>query len=140
MRILLVEALFQAVYKIVVSALVLKDRVEVGPWQLVVIDQVDQHIDARLDVVPSRLAVAAARVKRCKHEVAAELVQLLLLDVLPILIQVGRCQAEIDQVEAACVCVTQDDVLELQIVVHEVLLMQHFHAFELLTESQRLFK
>ena len=59
-RILLVEALFQVVYKIVVSALVLEDRVEVGPWQLVVIDQVDKHVDARLDVITSRLAVAAA--------------------------------------------------------------------------------
>lgn len=83
-RVLLLETLSEEVLELHVGVFEL--FVEVGPRQVLIIDQVDEDVEGTLNIVPARLVKPTARVKGGEVEVAAELVELLLLDVASIFI------------------------------------------------------
>ena len=97
LRVRLLQSFHQVVLEFVVQACEL--LFEVGPRQFLVVDEVDEHVECRLDVVSTRLVVATARVERCEQEVSIELVELLLGDVASIIIFESSGEAEVYQVE-----------------------------------------
>ena len=79
---------FQAESDEILKLQVLQVLREVGPGELLAVDQVDEDVEGCFDVVSSRLVKATARVQRCKHEVATEATHLTLLNMLPRIITV----------------------------------------------------
>ena len=104
---------------------------DVGPRKLLVVKQVDDDVEGRLDVVPPRLVVPSARVQRREQNIAIELPQASLLDVLSRRLQVAGRQPEIDQVNSIGVLVTDEDVFKLYVVVDETHLVQRAQALSL---------
>ena len=118
-RVCLLQPLLQVVLK--VQVLVLEHLVEVGPGQLLVVDEVNKNVKGRFYVISARLGISTARIERREKEVAAELVQLLLLNVPSVnWRQIGRGQSKVDQIDNIRVLVPDKNVLQLNVIVDEV--------------------
>ena len=86
----------QAQSDIVLKLHVLIVLADIGPRQFVPINQIDQNVESRLNIVPSTLIEPPARIQRGKHEIPSESIHLPFLNMLAILIQISLRQAEIN--------------------------------------------
>ena len=122
-RVRLLQPLLQVVLE--VQILVLEHLVEVGPGQLLVVEEVNQNVKGSFYIISTRLGISTARIERREKEVAAELVQLLLLNVLAVSCRkVGRGQSKIDEIDNIRVLVSDKNILQLYVIVDEVKFMK----------------
>ena len=89
-----VETLPQKVLKLIVGGL--EFFVEISPGQEALVQQIDHYVHDRLDVIPSALVVAPARVEGCEQEVPGEFLCVNFLHVRAVIVKVSASEPKIN--------------------------------------------